>query len=49
MEEDLEKLRNEKLLKNLLADALTCLNDTLLDTCADQEYRICLLELGINN
>lgn len=39
--------RTEKLLANLLADAATALNDSLLDTCADQEYRICLLELGI--
>lgn len=40
--------RTQKLLDRLLADAKTMLNDSLLDTCADQEYRICLLELGIN-
>ena len=40
--------RFEKLLANIIADAATALNDSLLDTCADQEYRICLLELGIN-
>lgn len=48
MKEDIEKLRKEKLLDKLLDDAASRLSDTLLDTCADQEYRICLLELGIN-
>lgn len=40
--------RIRKLLDSLLSDAATALSDSLLDTCADQEYRICLLELGIN-
>lgn len=48
MFDELNTLRNEKLLRALLADAATCLSDALLETCADQEYRICLLELGIN-
>ena len=38
----------DKLLESIFADAMMNLNDTLLETCADQEYRICLLELGIN-
>ena len=38
----------DKLLESIFADARISLNDTLLETCADQEYRICLLELGIN-
>lgn len=44
----MNNVRIQKLLMNLIADAATALNDSLLDTCADQEYRICLLELGIN-
>jgi len=31
-----------------IAQASTQLQTALLDTCADQEYRLCLLELGIN-
>lgn len=44
----MDDLRKQKLLENLLTDAASMLSDSLLDTCADQEYRICLLELGIN-
>lgn len=40
-------LHDLKLFENLLAEAASRLSDTLLETCADQEYRICLLELGI--
>lgn len=40
--------RETKLLQYLLSNAATMLDTALLDTCADQEYRICLLELGIN-
>lgn len=47
MQRDLDELRNEKLMKNILRDAADCLSESLLETCADQEYRICLLELGI--
>lgn len=48
MKKDVEKLRKEKLLDAIIEQAADRLNDTLLETCADQEYRICLLELGIN-
>ena len=40
--------REQKLLEDLMSQAAEGLNDLLLDACADQEYRICLLELGIN-
>lgn len=40
--------RETKLLEYVLAQASTMLDDTLLDECADLEYRLCLLELGIN-
>lgn len=45
----MEKLTNYQrgLLEYLFSEAATMLTDTLLETCADQEYRICLLELGI--
>lgn len=45
---NLNDMMIEKLLQSVIADAKTMLSDSLLDTCADQEYRICLLELGIN-
>lgn len=48
MQEDLILIRNEKLMKIILEDAMNCLSDSLLETCGDQEYRICLLELGIS-
>ena len=38
----------EDLFYRIAQEARSRLSDTLLDTCADQEYRICLLELGIN-
>lgn len=41
-------IREKALLDYVLANAATMLSDALLDTCADQEYRLCLLELGIN-
>jgi hypothetical protein len=41
-------IRERKLLEYALACAASQLEDTLLDTCADQEYRLCLIELGIN-
>ena len=41
-------IREKALLEYALANAATMLSDALLDTCADQEYRLCLLELGIN-
>ena len=41
-------IREKALLEYALANAATMLADALLDTCADQEYRLCLLELGIN-
>lgn len=40
--------RELKLLQYLLATAETMLSDALLDTCADLDYRLCLVELGIN-
>ena len=39
--------REQRLLQYILANAANALDETLLETCADQEYRICLLELGI--
>lgn len=42
-------IRDMALLRYALAQAADQLDDTLLETCADQEYRLCLLELGINN
>lgn len=41
-------LHNEMLLEFVLRDAEEMLSEALLATCADQEYRLCLLELGIN-
>lgn len=41
-------IREMALLRYALAQAADQLDDALLDTCADQEYRLCLLELGIN-
>lgn len=38
----------EDLFYKAVQEAKSHLTDTLLDTCADQEYRLCLLELGIN-
>lgn len=38
----------EDLFYRAMQEAKSRLSDTLLETCADQEYRICLLELGIN-
>lgn len=38
----------EKLLELVLADMKAMVADTMLATLGDQEYRICLLELGIN-
>ena len=40
--------REQVLLKELLKQQAQLLDETLLETCADQEYRLCLLELGIN-
>lgn len=40
-------IREKKLLEYALAQANTMLDDALLNECADLEYRICLLELGI--
>lgn len=40
--------RERALLDYVFGNAATMLEDSLLETCADQEYRICLLELGIN-
>lgn len=44
----INELRESALLKRLLDQMADGLVDQLLDTCADQEYRLCLLELGIN-
>ena len=41
-------LRDEKILASVMEKAVERLDETLLETCADQEYRLCLLELGIN-
>lgn len=41
-------LHDQKLFENLLSEAASRLSDTLLESCADLEYRVCLLELGIN-
>ena len=41
-------IRQRALLETILAQTADKLNETLLETCADQEYRLCLLELGIN-
>jgi len=41
-------IRKQALLEVLLQQAADELADTLLDTAADQEARICILELGIN-
>ena len=48
MKSDVDKLRREMLLEQLLADAADMLSDSLLETCAGHEYRLCLIELGIN-
>ena len=40
--------REQVLLKELLKQQAQLLDETLLEMCADQEYRLCLLELGIN-
>lgn len=48
MKSDVDKLRREMLLERLLTDAADMLSDSLLSTCADHEYRLCLIELGIN-
>lgn len=40
--------REQQLLAYAMRGAATMLDDALLETCADQEYRLCLLELGIN-
>ena len=41
-------IRRQALLDVLLQQAADELTDTLLDAAADQEARICMLELGIN-
>lgn len=41
-------IRRQALLEVLFQQAADELADTLLDTAADQEARICMLELGIN-
>lgn len=41
-------IRRQALLEVLLQQAADELTDTLLDAAADQEARICMLELGIN-
>lgn len=41
-------IRRQALLEVLLQQAADELADTLLDAAADQEARICMLELGIN-
>lgn len=41
-------IRKQALLEVLLQQAADELTDTLLDAAADQEARICMLELGIN-
>lgn len=41
-------IRRQALLEVLLQQAAEGLTDTLLDAAADQEARICMLELGIN-
>lgn len=38
----------QRLFEHVLEEAASRLSDTLLETCADQEYRLCLIELGIN-
>lgn len=40
-------VRLQIVFEKMLSDAISRLNESLLETCADQEYRICLLELGI--
>lgn len=41
-------IRQQALFEALLQQAADELADTLLDTAADQEARICMIELGIN-
>ena len=41
-------IRQQALFEVLLQQAADELVDTLLDTAADQEARICMIELGIN-
>lgn len=41
-------IRQRALFEVLLQQAADELADTLLDAAADQEARICMLELGIN-
>lgn len=41
-------IRRQALLEVLLQQAADELADTLLDAAADQEARICMIELGIN-
>lgn len=41
-------IHQQKLFDSLMADAEVRITDTFLSTLADQECRLCLLELGIN-
>ena len=40
-------IREQKLLEYAMSQAATMVDEALLDTCADLEYRMCLMELGL--
>lgn len=42
---NVEKLKREMIIDSLLSNALTFLNERLLEKLLDLEYRICVLEL----
>ena len=42
-------IREQKLLEYAISQAATMVDEVLLDTCADLEYRMCLIELGITD
>lgn len=48
LDEKMNGLRDAALIKKVIDQAADGLADQLLATCADQEYRLCLLELDIN-
>lgn len=43
----MDKIRESKLMQALFAKLADALDETLLVECAELEYRVCLLELGI--
>lgn len=42
-------LRERMLFERLIEEAASRLSDTLLEMCADHEYRLCLIEIGYAN